>query len=331
MAAKRVVRHRIWDLATTMILIAILTTVRSALFPFGDESVSNTPTPIGDLLQGVQASFPVLSIVLWGFMLFIAALDAGRYGPKYALYPAYTLMAIPIFGVLAGGVMVSGDYLLTTVAMFTMLLATKYMIRCVQHTDSFNDLSLSMFCYGLLPLVLAPSALLYVVLPLLLFVVRSSWRDWVVAITSLFFPLLSVSYWSWCAGEGFLSVGEQLYASTFTPSEFSFFSTLNIASMLVIGVLIVMFFCAILLIVSDKYSLRVKSRSLMRYNALLLVATISMFFLPSASASLFALVAVPASLLLPLIFVRMGVGFTEMLYRLMLIAAVANLITMCWS
>ena len=328
MAAKRVVRHRIWDLATTMILIAILTTVRSSLFPFGDELVPNTATPLGDLLQGLQASFPVLSVVLWGFMLFIAALDAGRYGPKYALYPAYTLMAIPIFGVLAGGVMVSGDYLLTTVAMFTMLLATKYMIRCVQHTDSFSDLSLSMLCYGLLPLVLAPSALLYVVLPLLLFVVRSSWRDWVVAISSLIFPLLSVSYWSWCAGEGFLSVGEQLYASTFTPSEFSFFSTLNIASILVIGVLIVKFFCAIMLIVSDKYSLRVKSRSLMRYNALLLVATIAMFFLPSASASLFALVAVPASLLIPLIFVRMGVGFTEMLYRLMLLAAAANMVLM---
>ena len=328
MAAKRVVRHRIFDLATTMLIIAIVTTLRSSLFSFGDESLPNTPTPIGDLLQGVQASFPVLSVVLWGFMLFIAALDAGRFGPKYALYPAYTLMAIPVFGVLAGGVMVSGDYLLTTVAMFIMLLATKYMIRCVQQTGSFSDLSLSMLCYGLLPLVLAPSALLYVALPLLIFVVRSSWRDWVVAISSLLFPLLSVSYWSWCAGEGFISVAEQLYASIFTPSEFGFFSTLNIASVLLIGVVIVMVFCAIMLILSDKYSLRVKSRSMMRFNALMLAVTIAMFLLPSATASLFALVAVPASLLIPLIFVRMGVGFTEMLYRLMLLAAAANMVLM---
>ncbi len=328
MVAKRVIRHRIFDLATTMFIIAIVATVRSVLFPFGDESIPNTSTPVGDLLQSVQASFPVLSVVMWGFLLFFAALDAGRYGPKYALYPAYTLMAIPVFGILASGVMVSGDHLLSAVAMFIMLLATKYMTRCVQHTGSFSDLSLSMLCYGLLPLVLAPSALLYVALPLLLFVVRSSWRDWVVAIASLLFPLFSLCYWSWCAGEGFLSVAEQIYTSIFTPSEFGFFSTLNVASIILLGVIIVMVVCAIMLIVSDKYSLRVKSRAMMRFNALMLVATVAMFLLPSATASVFVLVAVPVSMLVPLIFVRMGVGFTEMLYRLMLVAAAANMVLM---
>ena len=37
-------------------------------------------------------------------------------------------------------------------------------------------------------------------------------------------------------------------------------------------------------------------------------------------------IAACASLLIPLIFVRMGVGFTEMLYRLMLLAAAANMV-----
>ena len=312
----------------TLILIVVVSTLRATLQPAGDEAVANTATPIGILLQNFQERIPNLSAVVWALAAMFAGLSVGRYAAKYSIYPAYTLMAIPVLGVMATAVMVSGDYLLTTVAMFVMLLATKYMIRCVQQTGSFSDLSLSMLCFGLLPLVLAPSALLYVALPLLVFVVRSSWRDWVVAISSLLFPLLSVSYWSWCAGEGFISVAEQLYASIFTPSEFGFFSTLNIASVLLIGVVIVMFFCAIMLILSDKYSLRVKSRSMMRFNALMLVVTIAMFLLPSATASLFALVAVPASLLIPLIFVRMGVGFTEMLYRLMLLAAAANMVLM---
>jgi hypothetical protein len=67
----------------------------------------------------------------------------------------------------------------------------------------------------------------------------------------------------------------------------------------------------------------------MRFNALMLLITVAMFFLPSATASLFALVAVPAAMLIPLIFVRMGVGFTETLYRLMLVAAAANMVIMC--
>ena len=110
MAAKRVVRHRILDLAATMFVIAIVTTLRSALLPAGDETMPNTLAPIGELLQSLQSHIPTLSAIVWGIALFIAALDAGRFGPKYSIYPAYTLMAIPVFGILAGGVMVSGDY-----------------------------------------------------------------------------------------------------------------------------------------------------------------------------------------------------------------------------
>jgi hypothetical protein len=230
---------------------------------------------------------------------------------------------------LAGGVMVSGDYLLSTAAMMVMLLGTKYLIRCIMRTDSFNDLSLAMLYYGTLPLIIAPSALLYVALPILVLMVRSTWRDWVVAVASLLFPLFAVCYWNWCAGEGFIAMAEQIYTSAFTASEFSFFSTLNVAGIALLGVIIVMVLCAITLIISDKYSIKVKSRAVMRFNALMLVITVAMFFLPSATASLFALVAVPAAMLIPLIFVRMGVGFTETLYRLMLVAAAANMVIMC--
>ena len=329
MAAKRVVRHRILDLAATIFVIAIVTTLRAALLPAGDETVPNTIAPIGELLQSLQGSIPTLSVIVWGIALFIAALDAGRFGPKYSLYPAYTLMAIPVFGILAGGVMVSSDFLLSTATMTAMLLGTKFLIRCIMRTDSFNDLSLAMLYYGLLPLIVAPSALLYVALPILVLMVRSTWRDWVVAMASMLFPLAAVCYWNWCAGNGFLSMAEQIYTSMFTASEFSFFSTLNVAGIALLGVIIVMVLCAITLIISDKYSLKVKSRAVMRFNALMLVITVAMFFLPSATASLFVLVAVPAAMLIPLIFVRMGVGFTETLYRLMLVAAAANMVIMC--
>lgn len=329
MAAKRVVRHRILDLAATIFVIAIITTLRSALLPTGDETMPNTPTPVGELLQSLQGTMPTLAAILWGITLFIAALDAGRFGPKYSLYPAYTLMAIPIFGVIAGGVMVSSDYLLSTVAMMVMLLGTKYLIRCIMRTDSFNDLSLAMLYYGALPLILAPTALLYVALPILVLMVRSTWRDWVVATSSLLFPLTAVCYWNWCAGNGFLAVAENIYSSMFTASEFSFFSTLSVAGIVLLGIIIIMVICAVTLIISEKYSIKIKSRAVMRFNAMMLLCMVSMFFLPSATASLFALVAVPASMLIPLIFVRMGVGFTEMLYRLMLVAAAANMVIMC--
>ena len=329
MARKRVVQHRILDLTATLFIIVVITTLRAALMPSGDESIPNIITPIGNILQHLQESMPTLSVLVWGVTLMFAALDAGRYGPKFTLYPAYTLMAIPIFGVVAGAVMVSGEYLLTGCAMLLMLLGTKYLIRCVMRTESFNDLSLSMLCYGALPLLYAPAALLYVALPFMVLVVRNTWRDWVVGVSSMLFPLLSVSYWYWCAGEGFLTIGKQIYTSLLTPSGFSIFSTLNVASIALLGLIIIMVLCAVSLIISDRYSLKVKSRAVMRFNGFMLLVAIVRFFMPGSTATLFAILATPVAILTPIIFVRMGVGFTEGLYRLMLLAAVANIVVMC--
>lgn len=328
MARKKIVQHRILDLATTLFIIVVVTTLRASLFPAGDESIPNTPTPIGALLQTLQQSLPVLSTLAWAAMLGFAGLDAGRYGPKFSLYPAYTLMAIPIFGVMAGAVMVSGEYLLSGVAMLLMLFGTKYLLRCIMRTESYNDLSLSMLCYGTLPLLFAPAALFYVTLPILVLVVRNGWRDWVVSVASLLFPILSVSYWSWCAGEGFLAAGEQIYTSMLTSSEFSFFSTLNIAGIALLGIVIIMVLCSVSLIISDKYSLKVKSRAVMRFNALMLLVVLAMFFMPGCTSTIFAIIATPIAILTPIMFVRMSISFTEMLYRLLLVAATANMLVM---
>ena len=196
-------------------------------------------------------------------------------------------------------------------------------------SGSYSDLSLSMLYFGLLPLVYAPASLFYAALPIIVLFVRASWRDELVTLASLLFPPAAICYWSWCAGKGFVEPAIQIYNAVFTPSEFSFFGTINPASVLLLGVLLVMTMCALTLIISDKYSLKVKSRVAMQFNGLMLALLVGMFFLPSCTATQFALFAVPVSMMLPLIFVRMGTGFTETMYRLLLLAVALNCVVMC--
>lgn len=328
--ARKVSQHRIFDLTATLIVIAVVFSLRSYLFPVGDEAIPNVTTPLGHLLQTVQQQVPILAAVIWALSIIVAGLNAGRYGVRLSLYPAYTLMGISLFGVVATAVMVSSDYLLTASAMAVMLLATKYIQRCIMRSGTFSDLSLSMLYFGLLPLIYAPAALLYVAMPLLVLVARASWRDELVTLASLLFPPAALCYWSWCAGNEFLEPAIKIYESMLTQSEFNFFGTINPAGVLLLGVLLVMIMCAITLVVSDKYSLKVKSRVVMRFNSLMLALLVGMFFLPSSTPTHFVLLAVPASMLLPLIFVRMGVGFTETLYRLLLLAAAVNCVVMCF-
>ncbi len=328
MAKRRAIHHRIFEVAATLFVTAVVTTLRSLFAPLPDELLPNVAAPIGAMLQGIQSQFPLWSAAVWGSTLFLAGLNAGRYGVKYSLYPAYTLMSIPLLGAVAATVTVSGDYLVTSAAMVLMLLASKYIMRCIMRTGSYGDLSLSMLCFGALPLVFAPAAAIYAVMPLLVLAVKAKWRDVTVAVVSLAFPLFACCYVAWCGGDDFIAPALRLYESMITPSGYAFLRTLNPAGLAAIGVMLTMIFCAVSLIISDRYSLKVKSRAAMRFNALLVLLLCGLFFLPSGTATIFALAAVPASILMPLIFVRMGTGFTEMLYRLLLLCAAANVAVM---
>ena len=326
--AKPATQHRIFELAILLFIIAIVATLRSAIFPAGDESIANTPTPIGSWLQNLQQSIPAIAAIIWGIAVSYSGLAIGRMGVRFSIYPAYTLMAIPILGVTASTVMVSGDYLISSVVLVLSTLAMKYTIRCIMRSESFGDISLAMICFGILPLVYAPATLLCITMLGLVLFVRNTWRDWVVTLFSLVFPIASICYWNWCAGGEFFDMVGIIWDSIWINSEFSFFSTLTPAAILLLGVLILMLLCALSLIISDRFSLKVKSRALMRYTALLLLVAISTLFLPSSTATSFVLIAIPTAILLPLIFVRMSVGFTETLYRLMLLAAAANMVMM---
>lgn len=313
------------DVVVTLMAITAIAAVRSQVAPVQGEDVPNIVTPLGGLLQRSQLDMPILAVVIWGMVIFAVGVNAGRYGVKYSLYPAYTLMAIPLFGLVAAGVLVSRDYLVTSAAALCGLLSMKYLHRCIMRSGSYGDLSLSMLWIGLLPLLFAPAAVMaYAVVPLLVLVVRPSWRDWTVAVVSLLLPVAAVCYAGWCRGGVFLAPVRALYDAFMTPSGFDFFASTNPAGILLIGVFIVMAVCSASLVVSDRYSLKVKARAAMRFNALLLIACAGMFFVPSCTSTVFVLAAIPAAMLMPLMFVRMGVGFTETLYRLALLLAAAN-------
>lgn len=317
------------DVVVTMLVIAAVAVARSVVAPTDGESVRNVATPLGVWLQGLQQEMPLFAAVVWGVMMLVVGVNAGRYGVKYSLYPAYTLMAIPVFGIVAAGVMVSRDYLLTSAVALCGLLSMKYLHRCVMRGGRFGDLSLSMLWTGMMPLLFAPAAVMaYAVMPLLVLVARPSWRDWAVAVVSLLFPLAAFCYVGWLDGGDFLAPVKAMHEAFMTPSGFEFFASTNPAGILLIGVLIVMTVCSASLVVSDRYSLKVKARAAMRFNALLLIACAGMFFVPSCTATAFVLAALPAAMLLPLMFVRMGVGFTETVYRLALLLAAANTLIM---
>ena len=167
-------------------------------------------------------------------------------------------------------------------------------------------------------------------MPLLVLVVSASWRDVVVTLASILLAPAALCYWTWCAGGEFSAPAIDIYKHLFSASDFHFFEALNLVTILLLGVIIIMVVCAVALTISDRYSIKSKSRVMLRFSALFMALLMLLFCLPSATATLFALVAVPVAMLVPLFFVRMGIGFTETMYRLLLLMAAMNIVVMAF-
>lgn len=324
--AKSVATHNLLPITLTLILLAIVSALRGAIAPVETEMIANIPTPIGALLQRVGGSIPVISTIVWAITVIYSGLCIGRCGIRFSIYPAYTVIGIPILGIVASCVMTSHEMLLSAAILLLATWAMKYMLRYIMVTESYGDLSLAMLYLGLLPLLFAPAAILYPCFALVMLLIKPHWRDWVTGITSLIFPLLALCYWSWCAGSGFSTPVTECYFALLLPSGFSAMSLLGGASIGILAIVTVMVVCSAAIYLSDKYSLNGRARVAMRFVIVMIMLSTAMLMMPSSSATALSLLAIPVSSLVPLMFIKMKHSITQMLWRVLLLMVTMNII-----
>lgn len=326
--AKSAATHNIVPITLTLIVLVIMASLRGAIAPVEAEMVTNISTPVGSLLQQAGRHIPILSTIAWMITVIYSGLCIGRCGIRYSIYPAYTVIGIPILGVVAACIMMSHDMLLSAAVLLVATWATKYMLRYMMVSDSYGDLSLSMLWMGLLPLMYAPAAILYPCFVGVMLLIKPNWRDWITGIASLLFPLLALCYWSWCAGNGFGSPAVECYHALLLTSGFQPLSLLGGASLGILALVVVMVLCAIFIYLSDRYSLNGRARVVMRFHILMLLLATAMLLLPSSSATALSLLAIPVSSLIPLMFIKMKHSITQLLWRVLMLIVVVNIIVM---
>jgi hypothetical protein len=307
-------------------LVALVTTLRATLYPIQSELIDNIATPLGSYLQAWGAQFPTISAIVWCITVIYGGMTIGRCGIRYSIYPAYTVIGMPIFGIIATGVMASHQMLLASAALLTIVLPTKYMLRYIMLTTSYSDLSLAMLYFGLLPAIYAPTAILYVALPIAVLSIKAHWRDWLTAVSSLLFPLFALCYWSWCAGDGFLAPAFQAHEAAFASSGFEVLSMAGMAGFGIILLVVVMVMASLSVMLSDKYALNGRARAAMQFNLIMILLMSATFIVPSATIISLSLLAVSTSSLIPLMFIKLQHGFTRLVYRLLMLMTLINTI-----
>ena len=278
----------------------------------------------GELLAQFQAAHPVWARWIAGLLMLFTGMSVGRLTVRYNLYSVGTCLAIPLYGAIACGLAVGGDYLTAFAASALLALATKNFCRSYCNGFGFDAIFRASLYIGLLPLVATAAAPLLILLPLAVMLFRRTLREVAVAVAGLLLPALTLCYVNWGAGGGFLAPVAELGSAFVAGMPLALFLSTPVQSLVLLGAVFILDLMALLFFLSDIHALGTKPRLIFIFNISVLLLTAAVLCGPAATPGTVALAAVPSAVLLPFMFVRIHRAIALPLYLLLLAAAVIS-------
>lgn len=279
--------------------------------------------PLGELLTQFQLLRPVWAHLLAGFLLLCTGMVIGRLTIRYNLYAVGTCLAIPLYAIAACGIALSADYLAAATASALMALAMKHFCRAFCNGYGFDALFRASASLGLLLLVSAAAAPLLLLLPFAVLLFRRTVRECVVAVAGLLLPLFAVCYINWGAGGTFTAPLLAQATVFLSGTPLVFFSQLPLPALALLAFITLLTLLAVLFFFADFYAAGTKPRFVLIFHTGVFFLSLALLFGPAASPALFPLAAVPAAVLLPLLFVRIHRTIALPVYLILLAGAFA--------
>ncbi|MEG2366331.1 MAG: hypothetical protein RSB29_06240 [Alistipes sp.] len=293
----------------------LLVFVLVALAHVGGASAGSigTPSLLGGFVLHEQIAFPLWSRLLSAGLLLGSGLLLGRMSLRYSLYAVHTYLALPLYGLFACSLLVSDDYLLSSLISLILVLAIRSYNAAFCNGYGFGSIFRASLCLGILPLIYTPLLSLVVLLPMVVILFERSLRETLVAVVGYLLPIFALSYVNWGLGGAFSTPMVDLCHSFMTHNGFSIAATtpalrgtLALLSLLYLGAVVCYFM--------GFYTLSSKSRSILSFQLFLFLVIGTMLFTPCASAVSLPLLAIPASVSLPLLFIRLKSTIAMWLY-----------------
>ena len=95
-------------IASLLVVIAAAMTTGTVISPAPETVIS---TPLGDLIGLFQERFPRCSRIFCGSLLLLTGILCGRLAVRYGLYPVSSTLTIPLYGLVACGILLGREYL----------------------------------------------------------------------------------------------------------------------------------------------------------------------------------------------------------------------------
>ena len=126
----------------TFLVVVIVAFVRAWVTQRFAGEIPAVSAPLGYYTAAFRLSWPLLSAAASIVMLFVAGFLIGRSSVRAELYATRCFLAMPLFGVVSCGVLLSSDYLTQSLTLLLLALASR------NYYNSFPATTVSTGCFG---------------------------------------------------------------------------------------------------------------------------------------------------------------------------------------
>ena len=308
----------------TFLVVVIVAFVRAWVTQRFAGEIPAVSAPLGYYTAAFRLSWPLLSAAASIVMLFVAGFLIGRSSVRAELYATRCFLAMPLFGVVSCGVLLSSDYLTQSLTLLLLVLASRNYYNSFHRHYCFDRMFRGSLYVGLIPLLYAPGAGLLLLIPLVVLLFRRTLREVAVAVAGLLLPALTLCYVNWAAGGEFLAPVAEPGSAFIAGTPLSLFLSTPVHNLVLPGAVFLLDLTALLFFLSDIHALGTKPRLIFIFNISVLLLTAAALCGPAATPATVALAAVPSAVLLPFMFVRIHRAIALPLYLLLLASAVIS-------
>lgn len=303
-------------LMAILLLIAILVAavVRYSLAPFEVE-LADSP------FRG-----RIVSLVLATLIFVYSGVIAGKMLPRSGLCKAYSTLPIPIYGVLACGVVFAPAALSTAVASLCFAVALHLLLRSLHNAGEKDSVFFASLLLGSMVLLSPPCLVLALVIPIAIVVLALSFRQALLMLVGYMLPLLGASYVVWYRGDELLDFGRNLrsalLSSQMAPIENIPYLSIVLAALVVVLLIWGLVYATIR---PDKMFLLARVRRALHFFVWVTLLSLFILFIPSCNLSVGAIIAVPVTILLSFVLGVLPNNHSTVAYWVLLALFVAHL------
>lgn len=303
-----VARHKFYEGVATLLLIATIVAVRVALLPtIAADAIVEGGAPLVAPLARFESLHPVLTALLAALFCVQSALRLARATVRYNIYGTSSMAAISLTALLFTALTINTPCLATMLVALLVAEGLGRLFSCLGPNTRLHHLFTAMLALGATPLVDSSMLAVVILALVLMLTMRSNPREMLVTIVGITLPTLTYNYIIWCLGGSFTASFLDIWHNMLTPSTFNIDSYLTIPRLAILAVVLFVELCTIFLYRSERLTLSRTARNIWAVmQAALLILTPVFILLPSSSPASFITVAMIATTMMPLFFLKMN-------------------------